>query len=207
MKTGSAVKAVVFDIGGVLLKTEDHSSRRGLEQKYSLPPRSIEKLVFDSEQSRASTVGQVNIAAVWDSIAKQLSLSPKALEDFIISFWAGDRLDWDLIQFLQDCRPEYTTALLSNAWLGFRQELVDRFSIIEGKTVDHILISSELGVAKPENRIFQILANTVNCGYDEMLFVDDFIENIMAAEALGMKAIHYNPEMDLINEIKSFLGK
>lgn len=207
MMTGSSIKAVVFDIGGVLLQNEDDSSRRELEQRYHLSTGSVEKMVFDTELANASTIGRIPQEAIWDSIAEQLSLTSEALEDFIDSFWAGDRLDCELFRFLQDCRPEYTTALLSNAWMGFRQVLADRFGIVEGKSVDHILISSELGVAKPENRIYQILANTVNCGYDEMLFVDDFIENIKAAEALGIKVIHYNPEMDLTNEIKSFLGK
>jgi epoxide hydrolase-like predicted phosphatase len=203
----SKIKAIVFDIGGVLIKTEDDSSRRELEQRYHLPTGGVEILVFDSEQAIASSIGRVNQEAVWNSVAEQLSLSPEGLEDFKRSFWAGDRVDMDLIRFLQECRPEYTTALLSNAWMGFRQDIADGYGILEGKTVDRVLISSELGVVKPETQIYQILANTVNCGYDEILFVDDFLENIKAAEALGMKAIHYNPEMDLINEIKSLLGK
>jgi len=207
MKTRSTIKAIVFDVGGVLLKTEDDSSRRELEKVYNLPSGSVDNLVFDSELARASTIGQASQDAVWDFVAERLSLTPEALTSFIEAFWDGDRFDRDLIQFFHECRSEYSTALLSNAWMGFRQVLENGAGIIEEKTVDHILISSELGVAKPEKRIYQILANTVNCGYDEILFVDDFFENIRVAETLGIKVIHYNPEMNLINEIKSILGR
>jgi FMN phosphatase YigB (HAD superfamily) len=36
--------------------------------------------------------------------------------------------------------------------------------------------------------------------------VDDFIENVEAAKALGIQAIHYQPGMDLVNQIKSRLA-
>jgi FMN phosphatase YigB (HAD superfamily) len=49
----------------------------------------------------------------------------------------------------------YINSLLSNAWPGARLALAEQFGIIEGKTVDHILISAELGVAKPDQRIYQ----------------------------------------------------
>ena len=98
------------------------------------------------------------------------------------------------------------TALLSNAWKGFRKLICDEYDIIEGQTVDHILLSSELGVAKPDPKIYKILANTINCGYDEIVFVDDFIENVEAAKILGIRAIHFQVGMNLINEIKSFLA-
>jgi len=101
----------------------------------------------------------------------------------------------------------YTTALLSNAWLGHRQIFEEEYNFIEGQTVDTILLSGELGVAKPDPHIYAILADTIQCAYDEILFVDDFLENIEAANALGIHTIHYHPGMNLINEIKSRLDK
>jgi HAD superfamily hydrolase (TIGR01509 family) len=80
--------------------------------------------------------------------------------------------------------------------------LAEQYQIIEGKTVDHILISSELGIAKPDQRIYHLLAETINCEFSQILFVDDFIENIEAAHLLGMQTIHYFPGMDLINQLE-----
>lgn len=204
---GSKIKAIVFDIGGVLLRTEDHSSRRKLEQIYELPVGSVETFVFDSEPAQASIIGLVEQKAMWISVAERLSLSQEAVNDFENSFWAGDRWDAELLEFLQKCRPEFTTALLSNAWKGFRHVLAESFGILEGQAVDHILLSSELGVAKPDPQIYNILANTVMCGYDEILFVDDNLDNITAANALGIQTIHFGPGINLINEIKSSLAK
>jgi epoxide hydrolase-like predicted phosphatase len=200
------IRAIVFDIGGVLLRTEDRTFRQELANKYSLQASALESLVFDSKAASASTIGQVSEAAVWRNVAKNLAISPQALEKFKISFWAGDQLDRDLIMFLKAIRPKYTTALLSNAWKGARAQLAEKCGIKEGETVDHILISSELGVAKPDPQIYEILAETVNCQFNEIIFVDDFIENIIAAKDLGIWAIHYQPGEKLIPKIEGILN-
>ncbi len=201
------IHAIVFDIGGVILRTEDLSGRQMLEEKYSLPPDELERLVFDSKSAHASTIGQKSEKAIWQNVANKLELSPGKLEEFKQAFWAGDRLDKELIQFLKDCRPELTTALLSNAWKGARTHLAEKYGITEGETVDQILISSELGVAKPDPKIYQILAETIECKFNEILFVDDFIENIIAARELGILAIHYRPGIDLIPKIMHVINQ
>jgi len=196
------IKAVVLDIGGVLLRTEDHVGRQKIEHQYHLPPGGSEKLVFESAQAKASTVGKLESQAIWDNVSNQLSLSKEDLEAFKLRFWSGDHLDQQLIEFIKSLRPKYTTALLSNAWMYFREVLYSDYGIEEGKTVDHILISSELGIAKPDPEIYQILAIKLNCDLLHILFIDDFLENVEAAHDLGIQTIHYQKGMDLINEIK-----
>ena len=199
------IKAIVLDIGGVLLRTEDRTSREKLEQKYGLPYGGSDRIVFNSDVALASTLGTTGPDLIWQNVAEKLALSPEELKKFKRSFWAGDRVDRELIEFLQECRDDYIVALLSNAWQNFRPVLAEKYHIKEGQTVDKIFISSELGVAKPNERIYEILAEGIDCEMKEILFVDDFIENIEAAEALGINTIHYQPGMDLINEIKSRL--
>ena len=198
--------AIVLDIGGVIIRTKNPESRKQLEEKFNLLPGSVHDLVFNSATAQSATIGQINSSQIWKNISNKLSLTPDELEQFITLFWAGDRLDTSLISFLESCRPRYKTALLSNAWGNFRDVLAREYNIREGKTVDHILISAELGVAKPDPRIYQILADTLACKYEEILFVDDFIENINAARSLGIHTIHYYKGLDLINAIKLKVG-
>lgn len=195
------IEAIVLDIGGVILRTEDRAGRQTLEVKYNLPPGGSEALVFDSQPAAQSTIGKVGPDQIWQNIGVELNLTPAELEDFKQNFWLGDHIDIELIRYLENQRGKVTTALLSNAWVGMREILSDHYQIVEGETVDHILISAELGVAKPDPRIYHILARTVNCQFDKILFVDDFIENIDAANELGIQTIHYQPGMDLINLI------
>lgn len=201
------IQSIVFDIGGVLIRTEDRSGRKEIEEKYHLPPGGADELVFQSQAALDSTIGKSKVDNIWQNVAQQLRLSSQSLEAFKKAFWAGDILDQALLQFIQSCRPRFITAFLTNAWQGARKSLAEDFGIIEGQTVDHLLISSELGIAKPDQRIYRMLSEKIKCRYDQMLFVDDFLENIEAAKALGIDTIHYRPGMNLINEIESIINQ
>ncbi len=199
------IKAVVLDIGGVLMRTEDPSGRRLLEKRYNLPDKSVDWLVFDSEEAAASTVGKVKAKEAWQSVQKKLDLSDEQMAEFIELFWAGDVFDQAAFDYLSSLSPEYITGILSNAWEGAREGFVQRYGMIEGKTVDHIMISCEEGVRKPDQEIYRRLKKKLGVEYDEILFVDDFIQNVESAQAMGIQAIHYRPGMNLINQIKSRL--
>jgi epoxide hydrolase-like predicted phosphatase len=199
------IKAIVFDIGGVLLRTEDHTERKKLEQKYGLPEGGADALVFNSEPAWLSTIGKAPQTAIWQNIAQTLDLSQEELDSFQKAFWSGDHLDVELVNFLKSCRPRYKTALLSNAWEGSREHFETNFGFIEGEMVDHILISAELGVAKPDYRIYDILRQRIGCEFSEIVFVDDFLHNIEAAKQLGIQALHFQTGLNVINQIKSML--
>jgi len=199
------IKAVVLDIGGVLMRTEDQSGRRLLEKRYNLPADTVAWLVFHSDEAAAATIGQVKGKVAWKAVQKKLVLSDEELEEFINLFWSGDVFDQAAFDFLSSLSPDYITGILSNAWEGAREDFVQRYGMIEGQTVDHILTSAEEGVRKPDPEIYRRLKDTLGVEYDEILFVDDFIENVKGASALGIQAIHYQPGMNLINQIKSRL--
>ena len=199
------IKAVVLDIGGVLMRTEDQSGRRLLETRYHLPADTVAWMVFDSDEAAASTIGLVEARVAWQAVQKKLNLSDEELEDFIELFWSGDVFDQAAFDYLRSLSPDYITGILSNAWEGAREGFVQRYGMIEGQTVDHIMISAEEGVRKPDPEIYRRLRDALGVAYEEILFVDDFIENVEGAAALGIQAIHYQPGMNLINQIKSSL--
>jgi len=66
---------------------------------------------------------------------------------------------------------------------------------------DACVISGHVGVVKPDPRIFAILFERVGRRPSELVFVDDSLANVRAAEALGMAAVHYRPEVDLEREL------
>ena len=199
------IKSIVFDVGGVLVRTENQAGRRQLEKRFGMAEYDVDWLVFNTEAAAASTIGQLESDAVWQLVQKRLDLSEKELAEFIELFWQGDVFDQALFDFLISLRPNYITGILSNAWKGAREVLVNKYGIIEGENVDHVLVSSELGLAKPDPAIYHQLRETVGVDFDEILFVDDFSKNIAAAKALGINTIHYRTGSNPINQIKSML--
>ncbi len=199
------IKAIVLDIGGVLIRTEDRSSRRKLENEFHLQEGYLDELIFNSQPAIESTIGKSNSEKIWLEAAKRLNLPLSKIPEFKQAFWAGDKLDHELLEYIQSLRDNFKTAFLTNAWVNARQALMAQYGLQQEKSVDHIIISSEVGTAKPDPEIYKFLANAIECAFQEILFVDDFIENIEAAESLGFKTIHYRPGINLLNKIDSIL--
>lgn len=70
---------------------------------------------------------------------------------------------------------------------------------------DRILFSDVTGLVKPDPGAFKLLLNGKTAPGD-ILFVDDQLHNITAAEKLGISSIHATPEHDWVNEISVSLA-
>jgi len=68
-----------------------------------------------------------------------------------------------------------------------------------------MIISAEVGVAKPEAKIYHIALEQLQVQADEAVFVDDVIENIEACEELGMEGILFENSESAIQQLKDLL--
>lgn len=199
-----SIKAVIFDFGGVLVRTHDPSGRRKWEKQLQLPTGGLDKLVFDSETAVQATVGRVQAPAVWNYVGSYLKLSPEQLAELREDFWRGDRLDLELVNFLRTLRPAYKTAILSNAWSNARQVFTEKYLL--QNAVDFMIISAEVSLAKPDAQIYHLAASTLGVSPAEAVFVDDVDRNIQAAIASGMTGIRYRSTDQILMELKNLLG-
>jgi putative hydrolase of the HAD superfamily len=193
MEEKTQIKAVIFDMGGVFLRTEDRQPRLRLAEKYGLTPQGIESLVFDSETHHLAEKGILTAEDHWQSVGKQLHLDAEQSREFRQQFFAGDRLDRDLLAWISSLRSQFRTAMLSNAWSDLRQVLSRMGGVLE--CFDQVFISSEVGMAKPDPKIFQHVLTNLQVSPDEAVFTDDFKHNIEGAAAVGIHAVHFlSPE-------------
>ncbi|MFD0685277.1 HAD family hydrolase [Actinomadura fibrosa] len=88
------------------------------------------------------------------------------------------------------------TALLSNSWGNDypRELFADLF--------DAVVISSEVGMRKPDERIFRHAVELLGLTPAECVFIDDIEHNIRAAEAIGMHGIHHTAADTTIAELR-----
>jgi len=194
-----AIQAVIFDIGGVLVRTEDLEPRRKWERRFGLPEWGLANLVFGNPVAMRAMIGQAPAEAIWAEVARQLSLASAELADLREDFWKGDRLDHDLLAFIRTLRPRYRTGILSNAWPGARRYHQGR---LDGDTFDTLVFSAEEGLAKPDPEIYRRALGRLNVSAPEAVFVDDFIENVEAARGLGMGGVHFQPGINVRAEFE-----
>ncbi len=183
------IKAVIFDVGGVLLRTHDQSYRRKWETRLGLEPGGAARLIFNSDLGRQAQVGRVTLQDVWAWAGELLGLSAGELAAFERDFWAGDRLDQDLARIVRELHTRYRTALLSNSWVRDGRALAEELGLSDA--LDVCVVSAEVGVVKPDPRIYRIALERLAVLPAEAVFVDDFVENVDAARRLGMQTIHF----------------
>ena len=199
------VRAVIFDLGGVLVRTEDFSGRRKWEERLSLSEGELSAIVFDSDTAARATVGAVPESEVWRHVGLALDLNEREAAEMRRDFWGGDQLDSRLVEYLLSLRPRYRTAILSNAWSEARDIFVHVFGL--GRVVDEMVISAEEGVAKPDERIYEIAAKRLGVRPEEAVFVDDMPENVEAARAAGLCGVLFRNTDQALAEVNRCLNR
>jgi putative hydrolase of the HAD superfamily len=196
-------KAVLWDLGGVILRTEDWEPRHCLDQMLDLPNGKIYKLVFESEISRKATIGEATNDDLWMWVGEQLELSSDELALVRDEFWSGDQIDLELIRFIRARTNGTKMGLLSNGWSSTRRFLEERWHIAD--IFDDIIVSAEVELAKPDRRIYQLALDRLGVEAEQTIFIDDFIENIQGARELGIHGIHFKDRQIVMEELKDLL--
>lgn len=189
------IKAIIFDVGGVLIRTQNHEPRRRWENDLGLRPWESEEIVFSSEAGMAAQMGKISNEALWDWVGERLQLSGDELTQFRLDFWSGDQLDDELIELIRRLRPAYKTAIISNATDRLRRELVEEHRIADA--FDLIVCSAEEGLMKPQPGIYERTIERLQCQPQEAVFIDDAPANVEGARDAGLNAIHYQEGLDV----------
>jgi len=105
----------------------------------------------------------------------------------------------DLIRALR--QAGLRTALLSNSWGND-----DYPRHLFPELFDVVVISAEVGMRKPEERIFRHTAELLGLEPDECVFIDDVAANIAAAEAIGVVGVHHHEPGPTAVRLTELLG-
>ena len=198
-------KAVIWDLGGVILRTENRQPRQRWEARLGLEPGELDRLVFEGELGKQAALGQANADDIWSSLGTRLSLPPEQLHELERDFWSHDQIDRDLVDYIRALRPMYQTALLSNAWPAVRETLEEPWRI--AGIFDVITLSCEVGMAKPDPRIYAATLEALSVPAEQTIFVDDFERNIEGARRVGMAAVLFQTANQTRREIDDLLGR
>ena len=189
------IKAVIFDVGGVLIRTQDPGPRRALEIQYGLTPGQAENLVFNSELGQAAQRGEITTQALWTGVAEQLGLDPAQAVAFQAGFFAGDRMDRELVDFIRSLRPRYRTGIISNGLDNLTHVITDLYPMADA--FDVVIGSAAEKVMKPNPGIYRIALDRLGVSGPEAVFIDDFAHNLIGAQALGIHGIHFVSGIDV----------
>jgi epoxide hydrolase-like predicted phosphatase len=196
------IKAVFFDMGGVIVRTEFQAPRQHLAERLGMEYEDLVKLVFGSPSSKKASVGEISTEEHWVEVTRRLKRPASETKAIRKEFFAGDIMDREILEFLRSLRPGYYVGLISNAWPDLRDYIVEQKA---DDAFDVMVISAEVGVMKPEARIYQIALEQAGVSPNEAVFVDDFHENIEGCQAVGMHGIHFRDPQTAMMELRNLL--
>jgi len=200
------IKALIFDFGGVLIRTESQEPRKRLAKRLGLSPEELYAIILDGEATRLAELGRISSQERWERAAEALGLnSAEECLAVIREFFSGDVLDTELVERIRHWRARYKTALLSN----FSDRLLD---FVENELglddcFDAIIVSALVGVRKPDPAIYRLALDRLQVAPHEAVFIDDMRANVEGAASIGMHAIQFTTRDALFAELRTLLGE
>lgn len=197
------IQAVIWDLGGVLVRTEDYTPRRALAEQYGMTLEGIEEFIFSGESGDRAQRGEISAEQHWENQRNALGLDAAQMQAFRDQFWAGDRLDMDLVNYIRRLRGSYRTGLLSNAFSDLRRVVTETWKFADA--FDEMIISAEVGLVKPEARIYQLALDRLGVVPEATVFIDDFSHNVEGARRMNMHAIRFLDPQQARKDLESLL--
>jgi putative hydrolase of the HAD superfamily len=198
-----AIRAVVFDIGGVLEITPSTGWIEKWEARLGLSSGGIAERLRTTW--RGGDIGEISEEEVEKRTAEILGLEDEQIKELMRDLWEEylGTLNVELAAYFAGLRPRYKTAIISNSFVGAREKEQERYGF--GDMCDLIIYSHEVGIKKPDRRIFDLACERLGIQPSEMIFLDDVEEAVAAARELGIHAIHFKETSQAIADIEACL--
>ena len=198
-----AIRAVVFDIGGVLEITPDLGLTERWETRLRLPAGELNQRMHDVWA--AGSIGTITEGDVHQAITDRLGLDGQQLAAFMADFWREylGTANTQLIEYARQLRPRYRTGILSNSFVGAREREQAAYGFED--LVDEIVYSHEAGMSKPDPRIYALTCARLEVRAEETVFLDDTGRCVDGAQEAGLHAVRYRDNAQAIEEIEKLL--
>jgi putative hydrolase of the HAD superfamily len=197
------IRAVVFDIGGVLELTASTGWAEKWEARLNLRPGELHTRLHSVWS--AGSIGAISEADIHTRIGEITGMSTAQVDGLMADLWDEylGTLNVELADYFGSLRPRYRTAIISNSFVGAREKEQARYHFDE--LCDFIIYSHEVGLEKPGRQIFEITCERLGMQFADVIFLDDFEPHVNAARELGMHAILFQSTAQAIADIEALL--
>ncbi len=190
------LKAVIFDFGGVFTDSPFHAFSAYAE-KIGASDEQVTDIVFggygiDGDHPWHQVErGEITLEQARDDIlilGQAQGLNVDIWEVFMAMAENGGGLRHELVEYVRKIRAAgLATGIITNNVVEFREGW--RAMLPVDELFDFVVDSSEVGMRKPNPAIFEKALEIGGFSADEVLFLDDFEGNIIAASALNIRSI------------------
>jgi epoxide hydrolase-like predicted phosphatase len=200
---GDRRRGLLVDYGGVLT-TDVFSSFAAFCQAEGLEPDVVARH-FRSDPEARQLLFDLEVGKLTEEEFEPRFAAVIGVADgtgLIDRLFAGMRTDHAMMNAVRAAKDAgVRTGLISNSWGKGRYDR-GRFPVL----FDGVVISGEVGLRKPEPRIYELGAEAIGLDPADCVFVDDLPSNLKPARELGMATVHHTGAEDTVPQLERLLG-
>ncbi len=190
------IKNIIFDLGGVLIDLDETPTIEGFGKKISAFYKNSMNLEFINIAHKFER-GEIAPAEFRETVSKifNIHLSPEKFDFYWNAMIKG--MPEQRFQILKKLQKTHRIFVLSNT-NEIHYNYFTRQDYWKPELFEKVYFSHQLGMRKPEKKIFQYVLNENNLIPEETFFVDDNKDNIDTAKNLGIVATQVKGNIEQI---------
>lgn len=174
------MKAIILDMYGVIVKQTGDDFVPYVHRTFpDLPDDAIRTPWFKADR------GQLTSLQVWEAIG-----FTGDLEQIEREYLDTIELHEGFHDFAAAMKKKYKLAILSDDSSRWSRYLREHLDI--AKYFDAVTISGDVGITKPDERVYRLTLEKLGCEPADCVYVDDRRKNLAAARTLGMETVLFN---------------
>lgn len=195
-----AIRAIIFDIGNVLVFHDNHLLCRNLAGLYGLDSDEVYQYLFRSDAGRRAALGGLTAAEMHADFCRQFGLNPEygAFARALNSHFTPNTSIDPLIHALAG---RYRLLTLSNTNPIHAEYMRKNLPILTA--FDDLLLSCELGLGKPQSEFYAEAVRRSGCRAGECLFTDDVPAYVDAARVAGLRGVVFTDTATFTRDLRA----
>lgn len=206
----SKIRNIIFDLGDVILNIDVPIASKSFGELSGKEQAEIMKIFKENDLFRQFETGVLDEPTFRNYVREILNL-PDFSDDAIDTAWNSLLLDLppERVELLKKLSQNYRLFLLSNTssiHITQVNKILKASTGIEklGDLFETVFLSYEMGLMKPDPRIYTQVLEQAGLVAEETLFLDDNADNIKAASEVGIETIHVQKPVTILEYLKDY---
>jgi glucose-1-phosphatase len=206
----SKIRNIIFDLGDVILNIDVPIASKSFGELSGKEQVEIMKIFKENDLFRQFETGVLDEPTFRNYVREILNL-PDLSDEAIDTAWNSLLLDLppERVELLKKLSQNYRLFLLSNTssiHITQVNKILKASTGVErlGDLFETVFLSYEMGLMKPDPRIYTQVLEQAGLVAEETLFLDDNADNIKAASQVGIETIHVQKPVTILEYLKDY---
>lgn len=187
--SGQMIKGMIFDFGNVICRFDNRVFIRSISKHGPLSEAEmLKRLYIESGIPEEYETGKISSREFYEKVKALLGLDMD-IDEFRGAFTSIFYPVTETLELVRNLKGKYKLALLSNTNEWDHEHAIKNVGIYP--LFDAVSLSYELGVKKPDERIYLDCMDKLGLEPEECVYIDDIREYAEKASDLGMIGYHY----------------